>query len=235
LGIAREELLERAEKNAPPRHYENPAKLMLGAHLARQSSGLHLPATGEPVAEVPEMDAALFWEKMASLPHYHGDEHDVWLDTELYRAVKVTKTFAMKHGLASYVRRVAKVNATFDDDITVEGWLLDHAGQVQVVTSQPWVHGRPSTTVEMDDLMRRKGFLKAMDGIWHRDQDDLWMGDVFNDPKEVDGKQRCNVITDPTGHVAVIDAIVPQLSERQSERLLDLIEKQPQPTPPPLV
>jgi len=80
-----------------------------------------------------------------------------------------------------------------------------------LVTSQPWVAGRASTTAEIDALMRTLGFKKAMDGLWYRGEDDLWVSDVLNT------NDRTNVITDPYGHVAVINAMIPTLTDRQAD------------------
>lgn len=229
-GFTELDIREQAEKNAPPRHYANPAKNLLDAHNARQPD----PQLSSHSVALPWIDLPHFVQGTTDLDFYHGEEHDVWRDPETHRAVKKTKPLVMKIGQIAYLERLAKLNEVFADDIKVEGVIKDADGSQQIITSQPWVNGRPSTSAEIDDMMRRKGFLKAMDGLWYREQDDLWVGDVYNDPVPVEGKQRRNVLTDARGNVSVIDATLPTLSERQAERFQEYIQAQPQPTPPPL-
>lgn len=186
-------------------------------------SALRQGSNEAALAALPKLDNTALFQGVSELEHRNGDEHEVWHDPVSNRAVKITKPAALNQGVEGYLHRLATVNETFGDDITIEGWIIDADGQQQLVTSQPWVEGTQPTSSQIETYMRRKGFLKAIDGLWYREQDDLWVSDVF--PR--------NMVLNK-GKVMAIDIIVPNLSERQAERFQEYIQGQHQPTPPPL-
>jgi hypothetical protein len=55
----------------------------------------------------------------------------------------------------------------FDDDFRLEGVLEGDGEFPQVVISQPFVMGRPSTPEEIAAYHDSKGFLKTRDGSWY--------------------------------------------------------------------
>jgi hypothetical protein len=221
-------LVSRAESNAPPRKYPNPAGTWRKARLERDQQPPVMEVIGA-IAPVSPLDQAAFEDRVEPLTSYHGEEHDVFHDVAAGLALKVTKPRALKHGgFEGYLDRIAKVNATFGDDIQWLGWIIDETGGRQLVTSQPWVDGVPTKGREIDAAMRQLGFLKALDGLWYREKDNLWISDVDNDPPS-ESHRRTNVLVTDTGHVAVIDAVVPKFSEAKVEKFLELVACQPQP------
>ncbi|MBL9176413.1 MAG: hypothetical protein JNM65_00025 [Verrucomicrobiaceae bacterium] len=216
------EFLQRQDRRADPRA-GTPQRA--AEPTAQPGHNLETAVGGAAQAAIPSLDAAAFATGTDALEQKNGDEHLVWHDEATGRAVKITRPGALKFGLESYLERMAFGNEAFKDDVRIEGWLTLPDGARQLVTSQPWIDGDQSTLGEIDAYMRHHGFLKARDGVWHRSKGDVWITDALDK----------NFRTDDSGHVHPIDFLMPELSDRQADQFEDLIEKQPQPAPPPLL
>lgn len=128
-------------------------------------------------------------------PDARGYEHEVWLP-ELppetpQRVLKATYTDEfghLPHGISAspiqYLERLDYQNLIFHDDIRLEGITLMGSCDffsMRVVTSQPFVNGRPGSQDEIEDFFVSQGFrhirMKRRNG-WYRDEDGLLCSDT---------------------------------------------------------
>jgi hypothetical protein len=128
-------------------------------------------------------------------PDARGYEHEVWLPQmppgEPQRVLKATyldEFGHLPHGIAAspvqYLERLHYQNLIFHDDIRLEGILVTGRGHffsMRVVTSQPFVNGRPGTAEEIKTFFLNQGFrhirMKRRDG-WYRREDGLLCSDT---------------------------------------------------------
>ncbi len=145
-----------------------------------------------------------------------GAEHRVYKsDADIKVAIKATHCNRFGHSTEAegktatpvqYLKRLAWQNYLFGDDIRIIGVCHDEEGQIEVVTSQPWIKEnefRPNpTTDEIDEYMGRFGFVSTsldLDApIYYSAAYGLVVGDA-NDK---------NVIRDHAGVLVAIDVVI---------------------------
>ncbi|MBB5037418.1 hypothetical protein [Prosthecobacter dejongeii] len=176
---------------------------------------------------LPLLSARAVCQTLAGLPRLHGTEHHAWFLAGPNLAVKATwpgQHGAEKLGLRGYAQRLAWSNELFAD-----AWRF--LGQVQlpgevgprVLTTQPWYRTHPTpgphpSQEEIDHVMRAHGFLKAYDGAYLHEFRDLVASDAL--PK--------NFLRDAAGYVHPVDVILIPPTDRQQERLMNMVNSQPQ-------
>ena len=152
-----------------------------------------------------------------------GNEHEVWYDEDSSRIIKATypNKFGFTIGAGrdatpvQYLDRLALQNEVFGDEICVEG-VANELGRIRIVTSQPYIEGRPATAQEMEEEFDRLGFRPlTVDGneIWYRLPDGVMAFDAH--PR--------NFLTDDSGTVHPIDVnmvhVDPDLKARLDRQL----------------
>ncbi len=108
-------------------------------------------------------------ERVTGEPTSHGREHDVWLTAaDDLRVLKLTRLPSRPYGIstsaADYLRRWARANTVFADDIRVEGILPDE----RFIISQPFVAG------EHPDRHQLHQWLRAVGWLMYRNTDNIW-------------------------------------------------------------
>jgi hypothetical protein len=232
VGVSEAEIHKLADRHAPPRKDEpwdlRNQRLRHDMHLRGEKSTMPTPdqlkkleignivlaASGKPL-----LDTLIFETGVKQFVSYDGDDHEVFCDTIMARAVKLTKPTALAQGIQNYVDCIAKMNEVFADQIKIEGWIINVEGQPSIVTSQPWIPGKKPNVEEIESYMRQLHFHKATDTLWYREQDDLWISGVTDS----------NIIVDQEKNAYAIDLKVHHLSQEEEVKYRQIITRQPQP------
>lgn len=117
-----------------------------------------------------------------------GYEHEVWIKNvpaevprRVWKATYPDEFGHLPQGIAAqpiqYLERLLYQNLIFHDDIRLEGISLDGSADfftMRMVTSQPFVRGRPGSPEEIEEFFQEQGFrlirMKRRNG-WYRDED----------------------------------------------------------------
>jgi hypothetical protein len=131
------------------------------------------------------------------------NEHQVYHVPGSGRALKITKEgeFGASGSWLEYLRRIELNNRLWDDDMRLEGVLVNPAtGRWRAVVSQPWIEGaKPASVPEVTKYFKALGFTRVSDrGFWNSGREIL-----VNDAEPV------NVLMGSDGKVYPID-VIPQ-------------------------
>jgi hypothetical protein len=190
----------------------NPGEFERADIGAVQSEGRLPPSQGIPVLSAASLQAGL-----ASIRPKIGGEHDVYLDDAHGVAVKMTRPGELGAdggNLQAYLQRLDRSNRLFHDGAEVMGWVqLPGEAAPRLVTTQPLRladKARPEPTQkEIDVYMRAHGFLKAYDGAYLHETQDLAASDAV--PK--------NFVRTREGHIHAVDVITVIPGGAQYDRL----------------
>jgi len=197
------------------------------------SSPAQPPAASTPAgsAALPQLSLAQFAAGISRIPvsdQFQGQEHTVFRDAASARAIKLTAPgqFGARKSLEGYLQQMQVMNELFGDSIAIEGWLQDpQEAAPRLVTSQPWIHGRPATLPEIDSFMRRHGFLRMYDGAWWHPSMEMLVSDAL--PK--------NFLTSfSDGAVHPIDLVFAWPTGSAIESIENIVHSQPQTAPEPV-
>jgi len=137
-------------------------------------------------------------ELVSGEPSSHGREHNVWLtDTASLRVIKLTRLPSRPYGISAsasdYLRRWARANAIFGDDIRVEGILPEG----RFLISQPFVDGEHPNRHDLHRWLREVGWVmyRNTDNIWQSPDGRLLMSEAHAG----------NFIQQPDGSIRPID------------------------------
>jgi hypothetical protein len=151
------------------------------SHIAR-SPGSGLPGDGSSQAFTASFRALLQWAEERGLifkegdfpflfrsPDGSGDEHEAWFDEATNRWFKAT--YPNRFGLAwgrqdtatpyEYICRLTLQNIYFADKIELVG-LINCAGKLRVLTSQPHIAGDPASCDEIKNWFLELGFVQIV-------------------------------------------------------------------------
>ncbi len=181
-------------------------------HGAEQSDRGWADLQGLPVLEAASLQAGL-----GHITPKIGGEHDVYLDKAHNVAVKLTRPGefgAEEQGLDGYTSRLQRSNAAFNDNAQIIGQVqFPGESGPRLVHTQPLIladEKRPEPTQrEIDVYMRTHGFLRAYDGAYLHETQDLVASDAV--PK--------NFVRTRDGRIHAVDVIVLQPTASQHERL----------------
>lgn len=144
----------------------------------------HLAAGQGTIAAALSADIRLLndrGELVSGEPASHGREHHVWLSsTDELRVIKLTRLPSRPYGIsasaADYLRRWARANTVFADDIRVEGILPDE----RFLISQPFVAGEHPERHELHRWLQAVGWqmYRNTDNIWHSPDGRLLMSEA---------------------------------------------------------
>ncbi|MDQ8189180.1 hypothetical protein [Roseibacillus persicicus] len=108
-----------------------------------------------------KIDPKAFSEKIAIWDSVGGgNEHDVFLDEDCKRVIKISKNppnYGAQGSVAAYLSNLDNQNLIFGDSILFEGILPTNSGDV-IVTSQPFIHGCPAKESTIEDFFKCQGF-----------------------------------------------------------------------------
>lgn len=112
---------------------------------------------------IPEFDETAFGRGSAILRDLGRHEHLVFHPGNAPRVYKITKPgkYGTGGGFTDYLHRIEESNQLFNDDVWLEGALLDSAtGQYRLITSQPWIaNAHAATPAQIERYFRQKGYL----------------------------------------------------------------------------
>jgi hypothetical protein len=146
--------------------------------------------------------------------HVRGSEHIVELDPDRGRVLKATRPeshfgFGIAYGSQTpgatpgeYLDRLAIHNRIFNDQIKLERIVPVGPGELSIVTSQPFIRGRDAKQVEIDNMMRGKGFERIGLGAFYHPGDGLLIHDLV--PK--------NVKVSDAGYIHAIDPVIQRIT-----------------------
>jgi hypothetical protein len=158
-----------------------------------------------------------------------GAEHRVYKDdrTDLFRAYAIKTTHTNKFGYSTrdegrwaspveYLKRLAWQNFFFGDDIRIIG-VAHEDGQLEVITSQPWIDVHPTkpnpSQDEIDVYMGQSGFLSTSMDL----DTPIYFNPGFN-LIAADAHDR-NVLRDHSGVLCAIDLVIGPPSRTMKERM----------------
>ena len=161
-----------------------------------------------------------------SVPERHlgGREHNVSFDPATGRVTKstlFTDNFGYGHAFhddtpgatpSEYLDRTQIANRIFNDDVRLEAITQTPKGP-SIVTSQPFIRGRDSTTDEIDSYMRGKGFTRLGLGAYYHEGEGILAHDMH--PR--------NVKTDLQGNIHPIDPIIQRVKPAMVEELKNIL------------
>jgi hypothetical protein len=119
-----------------------------------------------------------------------GGEHTVEFDERTQRILRATRPetrlgYGLAYGSylqgatpAEYLDRWAIHNLLFGDDVRIER-VVAHAGELRVVTSQPFIRGRDATDAEIRAFMVQGGFDPIGPGAFHHRAYGVLADDLF--------------------------------------------------------
>ena len=171
-------------------------------------AGQRINAEAESLLEWASQNGWLI--EPASLAHITGraevlegaSEHDVFLDREAGRVLKITRppNFGARGTAGAYLENVLACQAFFGVDWHFEGVVASSAG-VHVLTSQSFVVGEKATDNEIAAYLAGLGFVKIRENTYQR-TDGLKIADARPD----------NILKDDAGVLYAIDVHVLGLS-----------------------
>lgn len=205
-GIPLEALLEELRGRC-----EAVARLQGGSTYFQEELGIFREHASRVGLALPDPPAEL-----SRPPDDEGNEHQIWFQPEFRRFLKVTwpdfyglkvvhrSEEEAKASPIDYLERWQLHNELFGDEVRFLG-VLEEAGSLRMVISQPAIAGEPATTAEIEAFFLRNGWLRFMVG-----------GEVaFFDPERqvaVSDTHRGNLVLMADGLLAPIDLRVQSLS-----------------------
>jgi hypothetical protein len=204
------------------------------ARLVRRSAQAIRARTAGLSQHRAEREALIEWARLGDRllpfsfierfsPLGDGAEHRVYKDQNSGLAIKATHTNRFGYSTeregewatpVEYLKRLAWQNFFFGDEIRIVGIAFDDEGQIEIVTSQPWVSAHPvrpnPVKEEINAYMGKFGFVSTS-----RDLDTpIYYCRGFG-LIAIDAHDR-NVIRDTAGNLVAIDLIIgPPSPERQ--------------------
>jgi carboxynorspermidine decarboxylase len=149
------------------------------------------------------------------VPELEGaSEHDVLLDRQAGRVIKITRppNFGARGAAVDYLTNVVACWELLAFDWRLEGIVGDARG-VRIVTSQPLIRGQKATVQEIDDHFISQGFCKVRENTY-RNEDGITIADARPD----------NILRDPDGILMPIDVHILGVTLAQLPGLDDAIE-----------
>lgn len=146
---------------------------------------------------------------------FRGEEHSVRLDPEAGRVIKVTRAdvygAARDNSPSGYLERLLAQNNQFGDNIRFLG-ALEVSGGVVLVTDQPYYDGAEPTNTEVEEWFAGRGYVSVGVGAYYDGRT------VINDAVPRNVKKMAD------GSMMPFDVIARDASERESERLDNILE-----------
>lgn len=111
-----------------------------------------------------------------------GSEHDVLVDHEAARVIKITlpPNFGARGAGLAYLENLFACDALLEIDWRLEGVLEDDHG-VSLLTSQPFVIGDKAADEQIEAYFNGQGFIKQRENTFHRKLDGLTIADARPD------------------------------------------------------
>ncbi|SKA94700.1 hypothetical protein SAMN02745166_02196 [Prosthecobacter debontii] len=208
------------EDSPPPTEAPEPLSLRFAQSIRNAIQALKKPLPAAPREAIRIISEILVEEAQnqglvidvpfKKIPCKAGNqEHEVWFDLEAERPTVWKITKASKWGLVAgqprpanaidYLDRLYLFTEIFGMPWDFQGIWIDPQGLPRIVSTQPYMPGKPATEDEIEEYLKDLGFteidIPELGTFWKHEETDVIVGDAYTD----------NFVVLETGRVVPID------------------------------